>query len=320
MQIPLPTPCCRAKWHRYLPFHPLWTLLHQSLLCTSHQEEVTTLHLFWPMFLFWLSIAELLCTPSFALCDIRFRGKAGGAVLTLFLLNQTIQTCIANSSTLHSELRTCRSNCGKSWKVIRSLKLHWLSSFHTCASSGQDQSAWSTFSSCCEQRGHSGSSTTQWRCKFFIGMAFLQALHRKFRTLHGKDNFHIFFHNGLSISVLFRHKGMVDLASVLRKKYPDLTVYSPDWTEGQNRVSFTVYRLSGILCISSDSSAFKEFCSKLWSHCLVIGFMRELTVAPCISAVRGPWTVGVFEEGSHLSPYILIFFPHHQLSTLHLAG
>jgi len=64
--------------------------------------------------------------------------------------------------------------------------------------------------------------------QIFIGMAFLQALHRKFRTLHGKDNFHIFFHNGLSISVLFRHKGMVDLASVLRKKYPDLTVYSPD--------------------------------------------------------------------------------------------
>ena len=37
-----------------------------------------------------------------------------------------------------------------------------------------------------------------------------------------------FFHNGLSISVLFRLKGKADLASVLRKKYPDLTVYSPD--------------------------------------------------------------------------------------------
>ena len=140
----------------------------------------------------WAALYSI--NSSYALYDIRFRGKPGGAILTLFFLNQTVQTCNANSSTLHSKLRTCRSNCGKSWKVIRSLKLHWMSSFHTCASSGQDQSAWNTFSSCCEQKGHNGSSTTQRRCKFFfVGMAFLQALHKKFWTLHGKDNFHIFF-------------------------------------------------------------------------------------------------------------------------------
>ena len=63
-QTPLPTPCYRTKWHQCLLFNPLGTLLHQSLLYTSHQEEVTTKHMIWSRTLCCLAVVELPCTPS----------------------------------------------------------------------------------------------------------------------------------------------------------------------------------------------------------------------------------------------------------------
>ena len=42
---------------------------------------------------YWAALYSI--NASYALCAIRYKGKPGGVVLTLFLLNQTVQTCIA---------------------------------------------------------------------------------------------------------------------------------------------------------------------------------------------------------------------------------
>ena len=164
---------------------------------------------------------------------MRFKGKPGGAVLALFLWNHIVQTCISNNSTLQPKLKTWRSSWGKSWKLVWSLKLHWGSSFQTCARFGPDHSEWSTSLLCYEEREHTRSLTTQRCCRFVIvGMEFLQALHRKFLALRSSGSFQIFFQKGFSISAWIWLKGSVVRALVLRKKYPNLAVYSLDWTNG----------------------------------------------------------------------------------------
>lgn len=136
---------------------------------------------------------------SKARCAMRFRGKPGGAVRALFLQYHIVQICIVNNSTLHPDSRIWRSNWGKSWNTICSLKFRWGSSFHTCARFGQDRSAWRTSSSCWAQREQLGSSTTQRRIRLFnVGMAFLHTLQRRFLILHGTESFQILFHKGFS--------------------------------------------------------------------------------------------------------------------------
>ena len=175
-------------------------------------------------------------------------GKPGGEKRTLFRLNQTVHVTMANNSNEQSKAKTYSNSCAKPVSVVTDLKFHCGSSPQTVDKLGQDQRQWSTFSSWLLQTPHLGSVITQRRTRFaFVGSAFRQALHKKFFILLGTASFHICFHTGFVCSEDDPTSLELFFYSVLRKKYPDLTMYSPDCTKGHNRTSFASPRLKGIL-------------------------------------------------------------------------
>ena len=143
-----------------------------------------------------------------------------------------------------------------------------------------------------------------------------QALHKKFFTLLSTSSFHICFHTGFVCSEDDPTSLELFFYSVLRKKYPDLTVYSPDCKKGQNRTSFASLRLKGILWTWSASVGLRAKVSKFISLLRVMGLMSVLTVASWNCKLRGPSACGDEIESSQLSPQILIF-SRFQLSILH---
>ena len=232
-------------------------------------------------------------------------------------LNQMVQTIIAKSSTLHPVWRTCDRSCWKFPKLVCPLKFHCGLPSHTCERFGQYHRAWRTSSLWSWHWVNLDSLITHLRTRFvFVRNAFRQDLQMKLRTLHSTDRFQIFFQaviEGSSDCWL----GVADVrTSCFKKKYPDFAEYLPDWTKGQNRASFAGVLLSWICLISSHSSWLKAEDINVDFHWQVIGLMSELTLASCISAVRGPCIRGWLREGSQLSPYTFIGSP---FPTLHLA-
>ena len=136
---------------------------------------------------------------TMAHCFTWFDGKPSGECMSLLHLVQIVHVIISNNSELQSDSSIVARRWGKSEYLEVCLKFYCGSSSQICESLGHDQSECSTSSSWLEQKVHDRSLMTQQRMRFyFIGNALWDALHRKFLTLLGKDNFQIYFHGCLA--------------------------------------------------------------------------------------------------------------------------